>query len=133
MSNYTDKEKNIIIQCNNGPYHTLITELSNEEFDVLVDKLINDDDSNTLTSLVSIYLEYDRHKILDYFIDKGDIELLIGFLDYCNDFSTSKSELDQKHIVDRLIDKNDVNLIKEVLDNYIFTNQKEKDRLLKML
>lgn len=76
MNNYTDKEKKIIKQCNEGPFHTLITKLANDEFDNLVIKLINDDDSYTLTNLVCIYKDYNRNKIIDYLIYKGDIDLL---------------------------------------------------------
>jgi len=101
------KRKKIINQCNEGPFHTLITKLSNDEFDDLVLKLVNDDNSYTLTSLVSIYWDYNRNKIIDYFIDKGDIELLLGFLDYCNDFSTLNNQLDQKYVIDKLLEKND--------------------------
>jgi hypothetical protein len=133
MSNYTDKEKKIIKQCNEGPFHTLITKLSNDEFDDLVLKLVNDDNSYALTSLVSIYWDYNRNKIIDYFIDKGDIELLLGFLDYCNDFSTPKNQLDQKYIVDKLLEKNDKKFIKTILDSdfiYFLTDTEEKNRLL---
>lgn len=133
MSNYTDKEKEIIKQCNNGPFHTLITKLSNDEFDDLVLKLINDDNSYTLTSLVSIYWDYNRNKIIDYFIDTGDIELLLGFLDYCNDFSTLNNQLDQKYVVDKLLEKNDKKFIKDILESnsiYFLTNTEEKKRLL---
>ncbi len=133
MGNYTDKEKKIIKQCNKGPFHTLITKLSNDEFDDLVLKLINNDDSYTLTSLVSIYWNYNRNKIIDYFIDKGDIELLLGFLDYCNDFSTPNNQLDQKYVVDKLLEKNDKKFIKDILESnsiYFLTNTEEKNRLL---
>ena len=133
MSNYTDKEKEIIKQCNDGPFHTLITKLSNDEFDDLVLKLINGDNSYTLTSLVSIYWDYNRNKIIDYFIDKGDIELLLGFLDYCNDFSTLNNQLDQKYVVDKLLEKNDKKFIKDILESnsiYFLTNTEEKNRLL---
>jgi hypothetical protein len=86
-----------------------------------------------LTSLVSIYWDYNRNKIIDYFIDKGDIELLLGFLDYCNDFSTPKNQLDQKYIVDKLLEKNDKKFIKTILDSdfiYFLTDTEEKNRLL---
>ncbi len=134
--NYNDKEKKIIKQCNEGPFHTLVTELTNEEFDILVDKLIKDDDSYTLTSLITIYIDYDREKIIDYFINKRDTELLLGFLDYCNDFSTPNNKLNQKIIVDKLISKNDKEFIKELLDSdfiYFLTDEKDKERLSKMV
>ena len=68
MSNYTNKEKEIIRQCNEGPFHTLIIKITIEEFNDLVAKLINDDEAYTLTSLVAIYWDYNRNKIIDYFI-----------------------------------------------------------------
>lgn len=136
MSNYTNKEKEIIRQCNEGPFHTLITEITIEEFNDLVAKLINDDDASTLTSLVAIYWDYNRNKIIDYFIDKGDVELLLGFLDYCNDFSTQNNQLDQKYVVDKLINKNDKKLIKDILNNnsnYFLTDKYEKEKLIKYI
>ena len=136
MSNYTEKEKKIIKQCNKGPFHSLIIRLTNNEFEVLVSKLIIDDDSYTLTSLISIYLDYNRNKIIDYFINKDNVELLLGFLDYCNDFDTPNNKLDQKYIVDKLIEKNDKKFIKEILDNnstYFLTDIKEKNRLLSFI
>ena len=133
MSYYTIKEKNIIRQCNEGPFHTLITKITMNEFDDLVTKLIKDDDSYTLTSLVAIYWDFNRNKIIDYFVDKGDIELLMGFLDYCNDFSTQNNQLNQKYVVNKLLSKNDKKFIKDLLDNnftYFLTNIEEKQRLI---
>ncbi len=134
--NYTDKEKNIINQCNNGPFHTILIPITRNEFDNLVDKLIMDDDSYTLTSLIAIYWDYNRNKIIDYFIDKGDIELLLGFLDYCNDFSTSNNLLNQKYVVDKLLIKNDKEFIKSLLNSnsiYFLKDIKEKERLIKFI
>lgn len=134
MSNYTNKEKEIIRQCNEGPFHTLIIKITIEEFNDLVAKLINDDEAYTLTSLVAIYWDYNRNKIIDYFVDKGDVELLLGFLDYCNDFSTETNQLDQKYVVDKLLNKNDKKLIKDILNNnsiYFLTDINEKEKLIK--
>ena len=136
MSKYTDKENLIIKQCNEGPFYTLITKLTNDEFDDLVAKLMNDDDSKTLISLVSIYCDYNRNKIIDYFINKGDVELLLGFLDYCNDFSTSRNPLNQKYVVDKLLEKNDKKFINDILESnsiYFLTNREEKNRLVSFL
>lgn len=133
MSNYTDKEKKIIKQCNEGPFHTLITKLTNDEFDALVIKLINDDDSYTLTSLVSIYWDYNRNRIIDYYICKSNVDLLLGFLNYCNDFNTPSNPLDQKYIVDKLLKKNDKKFINDILKSnsiYFLTNIEEKKKLL---
>ena len=134
MSNYTNKEKEIIKQCNEGPFHTLIIKITTEEFNDLVEKLINDDEASTLTSLVAIYWDYNRNKIIDYFVDKGDVELLLGFLDYCNDFSTQNNQPDQKYLVDKLLNKNDKGLIKDILNNnfnYFLTDANEKEKLIK--
>lgn len=136
MSNYNDKEKKIIKQCHEGPFYTLVTPLTNDEFNNLVNKLIKDDDSATLTSLVAIFIDYNRNIIIDYFIDKGNCDLLLGFLDYCNDFSTPNNRLNQKYIVDKLLEKNDKNFIKEILESnsiYFLTNMKEKERLLRFI
>ncbi|MBQ4584204.1 MAG: hypothetical protein IJA94_04905 [Bacilli bacterium] len=134
MSNYTSKEKRIIRQCNEGPFHTLIIKITIEEFNDLVAKLIIDDEAYTLTSLVAIYSDYNRNKIIDYFIDKGDVELLLGFLDYCNDFNTQTNQLDQKYVVHKLLNKNDKKLIKSILNNnsiYFLTDLDEKEKLIK--
>ena len=134
--NYTDKENKIIKQCHEGPFYTLVTELTLEEFNSLVAKLIEDDDTDTLPSLVAIYSDYPRNQIIDYYINKGDSDLLLGFLDYCNDFSTKNSELNQKDIVDKLIQKNNKKLIKEMLESnslYFLTDQKEKERLISFI
>lgn len=134
MSNYTNKEKEIIRQCNEGPFHTLIIKITIEEFNDLVAKLINDDEAYTLTSLVAIYWNYNRNKIIDYFVDKGDVELLLGFLDYCNDFGTQTNQLDQKYVVDKLLNKKNKQLIKDILNNnsiYFLTDINEKERLIK--
>lgn len=136
MSNYTNKEQTIIKQCNEGPFYTLVTELTIDEFDDLTNKLMKDDDTYTLTSLVTIYRDYNRNEIIDYFIDKGDVELLLAFLDNCNDFSTSENELDQKYIVDKLLSKNDKNFIKDILDSdylYFLRDKNEKERLIKFI
>ena len=128
---YTDKELKIIKQCNEGPFHIIVTPLTNHEFDILIDKLI-EDDSDIFASLVSIYTSYNRNKIIDYLIKKGDVELLLGFLDYCNDFNEPNNLLDEKYIVDKMLEKNDVNFIKEILDDgtlYFLTNNNEKERL----
>ena len=136
MSNYTNKEQTIIKQCNEGPFYTLVTELTIDEFDDLINKLMKDDDTYTLTSLVTIYRDYNWNEIIDYFIDKGDVELLLTFLDNCNDFSTSENELDQKYIVDKLLSKNDKNFIKDILDSdylYFLRDKNEKERLIKFI
>jgi len=130
--NYTEKEKVIINQCNQGPFHTLVTSLSLDEFNTLVDKLINDDDTYSLTSLIAIYRDYNRDKIIDYLINKKDVELLLSFLNYCNDFDTPINKFNQKNIVDKLIKTNDKSFIKNVLNSnnlYFLTDIYEVKRL----
>ena len=132
MSKYNIKEKKIIKQCKEGPYHTLITNITNDEFNNLVDKLIKDDESSILTSIIAIYIDYNRDKITNYFINKKDVNLLIGYLDYCNDFESPNNILNQRYIVDKLIDLNDKEYIKNIIDSnllYYLTNIKEKERL----
>ena len=136
MYNYEEKEKIIIRQCNDGPFHTLITELTEVEFNNLVSKLILDDDYKTLTNIVTIYRSYNRNKIIDYFINKKDVPLLLGFLDYCNDFDDKNNKLNQKYIVDKLIEKNDKKFIKNILEShdlYFLTDKMQKDRLVNVI
>lgn len=136
MSNYTNKEKTIIKQCKEGPFHTLVTKITLNEFNDLVQKLIEDDESDILICLVAIYWDYNRNKIIDYFIDKGDVELLLGLLDCCNDFSTPQNELDQKYVVDKLLSKNDKKFIKEFLDSnstYFLRDKEQKERLINFI
>ena len=136
MNQYSRKEMDIIKQCTEGPFHTLVTNLTNEEFNELVTKLISDDNYKILPSLVAIYTDYNRNQIIDYFIKKKDPELLLGFLDYCHDFSTPNNILDQKYVVDKLLDTNDKELIENIMNSnslYFLTNQKEKERLLNYL
>lgn len=135
MNNYTEKENKIIRQCNEGPFHKLEIDLTKEEFDNLVDKLI-DDNSDIFPALVSIYCDYNRNKIIDYYIDKGNVDMLLGFLDYCNDFETLDNILDQKYIVDKLIQKDDKQLISDILksnDIYFLTDINEKERLVNFI
>lgn len=135
MSNYTEKETKIIKQCNVGPFHTLVTDISNKEFNDLVDKLISDN-SDIFPTLVAIYPSYNRNKIIDYYIDKGNIDMLLGFLDYCYDFEVKDNILDQRYIVDKLIQKNDKQLISDILksnDAYFLTNNIEKEKLINFI
>lgn len=135
MNDYTEKENKIIKQCNEGPFHTMIVSLTKEEFNILVDKLIKDN-SEIFPSLVAIYPSYNRNKIIDYYIDKGNIDLLLGFLDYCNDFESVDNLLDQKYIVDKLIQKNDKIFISNILNSnniYFLTDKNEKERLINFI
>lgn len=136
MIEYNDKEKKIIKQCNEGPFYTIVTELTQDEFDKLVNKLMKEDQAKTLTILVSIYWDYNRNKIIDYFINKKDVDELLGFLDYCNDFQTENNSLDQKYIVDKILETSDKKFIKEIIESnnlYFLNDEKEKDRLIKYI
>ena len=136
MIEYNDKEKKIIKQCNEGPFYTIVTELTQDEFDELVNKLMKEDQAKTLTILVSIYWDYNRNKIIDYFINKKDVDELLGFLDYCNDFQTENNSLDQKYIVDKILETSDKKFIKEIIESnnlYFLNDEKEKDRLIKYI
>ena len=136
MINYTNKEKKIINQCKKGPFHTLVTELSLDEFNILVDKLIVDDEESIFPSLIAIYRDYNCNKIIDYYIEKENVELLLGFLDYCNDFCTNDNQLNQKYVVDKLLEKNNKKFIKDILESnntYFLTDPKEKERLINYL
>ena len=136
MSYYNSKEKDIIKQCKEGPFHTKIIDITIEDFNNLVTKLMNDNEPYVLINLIAIYCDYNRNKIIDYFIDKDDVELLLNFLDYCNDFSTPANMLDQKYVVDKLLSKNDKKLIKDIIDSkdiYFLTDKNEKERLIKFI
>ncbi len=133
MNYYTEKEKKIIKQSNEGPFFSLITKLTNDEFDIFASKLIEDDNYHTLGCLASIYCEYNRNKIIDYFIDKKDTYLLLSFLDLCYDFSSSRNTLDQKYIIDKILEKNDIKFVKEIIESdylYFLTDKKQKQRLI---
>lgn len=136
MNGFTNKENIILKQCHEGPYHTIVTDLTNIEFNNLVKKLINNDDANTLITLTSIYWDYNRDTIIDYFIKKRNVELLLNFLDYCNDFQTPENELNQTYIINKLIETNDIEFIKEILKTdklYFLTDKKEKERLIQLI
>lgn len=107
----------------------MVEDLSNEEFNNLVDKLI-EDNSNIFSAFVAIYPHYSRNKIIDYYIDKENVDMLLGFLDYCNDFDTKGNPLNQKYVVDRLIQKNDKQFINDILESnfiYLQTYHKKRD------
>ena len=129
---YTSKEEKILKQCDEGPVHTILYDITNDEFNLLVDKLIKDDDSHSLRSLVGIYWDYNRNRIIDYYLCKDDPDLLISFLDLCNDFSSKDNSLDQTYLVSKLLDKNDMNYLKQLIDNNLFyyiDSKKEQDIL----
>ena len=52
MNNYTDKEKKIIKQCHEGPYYKVVTEITNNEFNDLVDKLLDKNDKELIKNIL---------------------------------------------------------------------------------
>lgn len=129
---YKYLKTDIIKQCKEGPFHTKIIDITIEDFNNLVTKLMNDNEPYFLINLIAIYCDYNRNKIIDYYLDKGNVDMLLGFLNYCYDFDTEDNPFDQKYIVDKLIQKNDKQLITEILNSrslYFLTNKNEKERL----
>lgn len=136
MNEYTDKEKRILKQFSEGPFYTVVTDLSNKEFDNFVNKLIKDNNSSALTILVSIYWDYKRNKILDYFISKRDFENLINFLNCCDDFRTKNSELSETYIINKILETKDKDFVKKILESdslYFLRDHNEKERLIKFV
>lgn len=136
MNEYTDKEKRILMQLSDGPFYTVVTDLSNKEYDNFVNKLINDDKSDALLFLVTTYWDYKRNKILDYFISKRDFENLINFLNCCDDFRTKNSELSETYIINRILETKDKDFVKKILESdslYFLRDHNEKERLIKFV
>lgn len=136
MNEYTDKEKRILKQLSDGPFYTVVTELSNKEFDNFVNKLINDDKRDALLFLVTTYWDYKRNKILDYFISKRDFENLINFLNCCDDFRTKNSELSETYIINKILETKDKDFVKKILESdslYFLRDHNEKERLIKFV
>ena len=100
LDKYTKKEKLILNQYKNGPYHTMITNLTEKEHLQFVNKLIDDNDLYCVIFLTSIYTNYNQKFLIDYFIKCDDIDMLVNFLNTCNDFWNA---LDQKYIVDSIL------------------------------
>jgi len=129
LNEYTEKEQLILEQYKNGPYYTLITDLTETEHLQFVNKLINDKNLYCIIFLTCIYTEYNQKFLIDYFIKYKDASTLTDFLDACNDFW---KELDQKYIVDNILALNDKKYVKDLLDTkslYFLTNRNERKKL----
>ncbi|MCI5703037.1 MAG: hypothetical protein MR265_03515 [Erysipelotrichaceae bacterium] len=126
---YTKKEKLILNQYKNGPYHTMITNLTEKEHLQFVNKLIDDNDLYCVIFLTSIYTNYNQKFLIDYFIKCDDIDMLVNFLNTCNDFWNA---LDQKYIVDSILKLKNKNYVKKLLNTkclYFLTNEGERKKL----
>ncbi len=129
LDKYTKKEKLILNQYKNGPYHTVITNLTEKEHLQLVSKLIDDKDLYCVIFLTSIYINYNQKFLIDYFIKYDDIDMLVNFLNTCNDFWDA---LDQKYIVDSILTLKNKNYVKKLLNTkclYFLTNEVERKKL----
>ena len=129
LDKYTKKEKLILNQYKNGPYHTMITNLTEKEHLQFVNKLIDDNDLYCVIFLTSIYTNYNQKFLIDYFIKCDDIDMLVNFLNTCNDFWNA---LDQKYIVDSILKLKNKNYVKKLLNTkclYFFTNEGERKKL----
>lgn len=129
LDKYTKKEKLILNQYKNGPYYTMITNLTEKEHLQLVNKLIDDNDLYWVIFLTSIYTNYNQKFLIDYFIKCDDIDMLVNFLNTCNDFWNA---LDQKYIVDSILKLKNKNYVKKLLNTkclYFLTNEVERKKL----
>lgn len=129
LDKYTKKEKLILNQYKNGPYHTMITNLTEKEHLQFVNKLIDDNDLYCVIFLTSIYTNYNQKFLIDYFIKCDDIDMLVNFLNTCNDFWNA---LDQKYIVDSILKLKNKNYVKKLLNTkclYFLTNEGERKKL----
>ena len=129
LNKYTEKEQLILNQYKNGPYYTMITKLTEKEHLQLVNKLINDNDLYCVIFLTCIYVNYNQKFLIDYFIKYQNVDLLVAFLDACNDFG---SGLDQKYIVDSILALKDKGYVKDLLNTkclFFLTNEDERKKL----
>ena len=129
LDKYTKKEKLILNQYKNGQYHTMITNLTEKEYLQFVNKLIDDNDLYCVIFLTSIYTNYNQKFLIDYFIKCDDIDMLVNFLNTCNDFWNA---LDQKYIVDSILKLKNKNYVKKLLNTkclYFLTNEGERKKL----
>ena len=129
LDKYTKKEKLILNQYKNGPYHTMITNLTEKEHLQFVNKLIDDNDLYCVIFLTSIYTNYNQKFLIDYFIKCDDIDMLVNFLNTCNYFWNA---LDQKYIVDSILKLKNKNYVKKLLNTkclYFLTNEGERKKL----
>lgn len=129
LNKYTRKEQLILEQYENGPYYTLINDLTEIEHFQFVNKLISDNNFYCIIFLSCIYIEYNQKFLINYFIKYKDVFLLVDFLNACNDFW---KRLDQHYIVDIILSINDKKYVKNLLDTrflYFLTDNNERKRL----
>ena len=129
LNKYTEKEQLILNQYKNGPYYTMITKLTEKEHLQLVNKLINDNDLYCVIFLTCIYVNYNQKFLIDYFVKYQNVDLLVAFLDACNDFW---NDLDQKYIVDSILALKDKSYVKDLLNTkclFFLTNENERKKL----
>ena len=127
---YTEKEQLVLNQYKNGPYHVMVTFLTEKEHLQFVKKLFRDNEFYCVIFLTCIYTNYNQKFLIDYFIEYKKADILVDFLNACHDFW--KESLDLKYIVDSLLSLNDKNYIKNFLDSdslYFLTNEEERNRL----
>lgn len=129
LNKYTEKEQLILEQYKNGPYYTLITNLTEAEHLQFVNKLLADNNIYCVIFLTCIYTKYNQKFLIDYFIKYKDAIILTDFLNACNDFW---ERIDQKYIVDSILALNDKKYVKDLLDTkslYFLTNKNERKKL----
>ena len=107
----------------------MITKLTENEHLQLVNKLINDNDLYCVIFLTCIYVNYNQKFLIDYFIKYQNVDLLVAFLDACNDFW---NDLDQKYIVDSILALKDKSYVRDLLNTkclFFLTNENERKKL----
>lgn len=130
LNKYTEKEQLILDQYENGPYHIMVTFLTEKEHLQFVNKLLRDNDFDCVIFLTCIYINYNQKFLIDFFVKYKNADILVDFLNACYDFW--KEPLDLKYIVDSLLSLNDKIYIRDFLASdslYFFTNKEERKRL----
>jgi|GEM_PF-218886 len=108
--------------------------ISEEEFNHLVDKLIEKDKKDELIQLISTCPDYHFDNVFDYFLDgkdsQKDINYLINFLNMNYDL-LRRYHIKSSVVVDKLIKTKSKEYIKEFLksDELYFLNDEEKAKL----
>ena len=109
-------------------------EISEEEFNHLVDKLIEKEKKDELIQLISTYLDYHFDNVFDYFLDgkdsQKDINYLINFLNMNYDLLL-RYHIKSSVVVDKLMKTKSKEYIKKFLksDELYFLNDEEKTKL----
>ena len=66
---YTKKEQLVLNQYKNGPYHVMVTFLTEKEHLQFVNKLFRDNEFYCVIFLTCIYTNYNQKFLIDYFIE----------------------------------------------------------------